>query len=189
MRTPDSLSRAARRADATLRLGRRFAQAWLGDGAHDGRARTRATALGPGVAHSGRAVVTTRMVDEILSSPSLVGPLSYARPNIGEQWGEGTAGEGSTAAFTEIGAIAHHLLEIFPGMSRQVALISARMARGSVERAVELVLSMPLESADGVISTSGSVPESDARVARGEEVGVSGVVRESPQAMTFRRRW
>lgn len=199
-RTPDSLSRAARGADATLRLGRQFAQVLLGEGLHG--TRPRANAGVPDVARPDRGILPgaisargdgsdrpARPAYE-LSSPSAnrSGMLSYGwrlgRGYYGARSGEGGI-EDSTISLTEIGAISDRLLEIFPDMSRQSALLSARMARGSLERAVNIAL----ESTSSEAGESGSVPGSHARAASGSgAVDVSGGRSGFPHGV-LRRRW
>lgn len=192
-RTPDSLSRAARGADATLRLGRQFAQAFLGEGLHG--ARTRVNAAVPDVARRGRDIIPEAMSVRgdgsarpayELSSPSSDrnGMLSY-----GWRLGRGYYGEGgmedSTISYTEMGAISDRLLEIFPDMSRQSALLSARMAGGSLERAVNIALESTISEAGG----SGSVPGPHSRATSGSGVvDVSGGSNDSSHGV-LRRRW
>lgn len=194
--TPDSFSRAARGADSVVRLLRHMVQVWGnevelareaanaanvagGTGARAGDARGARTP--EGLRRDARAAS-----DNPSSSDGGIGIFDGATSGGG---GGGTGGAGGSSPAIE--AVAQQLLEIFPELSRQVALRRARMARGSIERAVELCLepiATPVGEGGAADGSSGTFPPSQARAAAGGVLGRPGASAGLSEA-TLRRRW
>lgn len=200
MPTPDSFTRAARGADAAVRFLRRIAQAFGSE--VDMVAATvggTPTVTPPGVGGGG----TTRegppgRETRATTTPTTAASTAYRADEIrlsegasgvdeirGAGTGTGSIPGGLVTGSPAIETVAQQLVEIFPDMERQTALARALLARGSLERAVELAL----------VPTATPVAERRAGDGSGGSGVMSGSARRegtslvSPGSSTLRRRW